>query len=333
MNTYNEDKRYENSIEKEFNKERAERAQNFYKELETRKIAEKRTISNNVKKSSKKRHLTARGKNALKKGALTAGVIAAGLSISFVGNKIIVARRYQKNIDKYVENKLEQEIEIPENMKLNEEQREELAEYLTAVQICEDKKGRTWQETNNAEELIINYTDSGKAIESSKAVLSAQISNAKKYGDWGSQYERNQTSATDIVEYVDDMEEQGFHIKDVTGKMYTTSNFEIFEESIPKNLRNLTRDILDAKKRFKDRDDCLGEGLKIGGDLSKVVYEFYIIDEKGNLNRINEKDFNKKKEKYDKIQQEQANEVREKIAKEYGISVPTARKIEDEGRQ
>lgn len=327
-----------NTYEEEFNKERMERAQNFYKELEDKKkeennIEKKRNVKNSVKAPKKKRHLTARGKRAIKKGAIAAGAIAAGISLSFVGNKLIVARRYQKNIDKYIENKLEQEVEISTDLKLDEKQREELAEYLTAVQICEDKKGRTWQETNNAEELIINYTDSGKAIESSKAVLSAQISNAKKYGDWGSQYERNQTSATDIVEYVDDMEEQGFHIKDVTGKMYTTSNFEIFEESIPKNLRNLTRDILDAKKRFKDRDDCLDEGLKIGGDLSKVVYEFYIIDEKGNLNRINEKDFNKKKEKYDKIQQEQANKVRKKIAKEYGISVPTARKIEDEGRQ
>ena len=62
------------------------------------------------------------------------------------------------------------------------------------------------------------------------------------------------------------------------------------------------------------------DGLKIGEDLGKVVYEFYLLDNKGNLKRVNEKDYNNKKEIYDKQQQEKQDKIGEAIAEKYGIT-------------
>jgi len=212
---------------------------------------------------------------------------------------------------------------LPNDITLSEKERKEGAEYLIAV--SELSKNDSWDKEEDYERIVLDYTMSGKAYNMMKKVMVAKLDSAKKYGDI-EEYKDNEKTE---IKYINNVEEQGFRISGVEQSFYSVNGFDILAENIPENLKQLTEDILDYDGKWDNREDCLKDGIEIGTHLETVIGENYILKD-SKIERINDEDYKKCKEKYVEKQNKKEEETRDRIWNEYGIAAEEMKhRVED----
>ena len=299
-------------MKEEVKSERIKRGENYYNEIypeihQSIQKKEKRETKNNNRKITRN---------------LIIALGASGLLI--IGAPIAKNVKYQRDIDK--ENAEFMTI-VPDNIKISEKEREDTKKYLKAVDDYLNNSEITWQQKSEAENIIVEFmvSDEGKKV--AESVAYTKINQAKMYGDYEYfEYE----NGTDDVYWINDRveNEKGFRINGVDNSTYSTK-YQLFTKKIPKNLAALTEDILDYGD-WKDKEQCIKDGINLGTDLETVMYEYYLLDEKGNINRVNEKDFDDKKEEYKEKIKEEDDKQREDIYEKYGIASVSYTEIEND---
>lgn len=291
--------------------ERIKRGERYYNEI----YPEVHKNKENDAKSS-------RGSKINKKRTLMLAIGASGLVI--IGTPVVKNVRYQRDIDKaneaFVTN-------VPENISLSEEQREDTQKYLEAINTYLNDGEIDWKDKLEAENVIVEFmaSNEGKAV--AEKIAYAKINQAKLYGDYDS-FNNSYDNKEEIYWINDKIEnEKGFKINGIDSTIYSTK-YQILSKKIPENLSALTEDILDYGD-WKSKDDCLKAGVDLGSDIETVMCEYYLLDKNGNIKRVNEKDFNEKKGEYKNKLKKEDDKNREDFYEKYGIALASYTETEN----
>lgn len=274
--------------------DRKRRLEQSTKNREGLESIERKTSVKRPKVSKSNMKFSNRGKTALKRGGTAVVALVGALAIVVTGKKAVMGVVEQKKIDKSMTddyNEYIQNISEKEDTIFTKKGLEGTKEFYQAIETYNTTKNLT--ERVKAKAVIVEYMDNGYFQKTARVAIDKKIEAAVLYGD----YVKDNNQPTEVT-YISRNKEEAdmLRIKGIDAKYYSMKDIDIFSKDIPDNLKDLAKDIFELQdKTWKSEDECVNVAMSMSEDLGKVVQENYLIDKKGNIKRVTDKDFEKAK--------------------------------------
>lgn len=274
---------------------------------------------NSQNQKKQKKVLSKKGKKFIKRAIPTAGMI--GLIIAGTNATMAKIEKYkeQKSIDKSISddyNGYIQDLSEKENVTFTSKSLDKTKEFYAAIETYKNSDDITAK--TKAKATIVEYMDRGYFEHTAEVAINRKIEEAVLYGD----YDKDNNNPVEVM-FINgtDGESDILRIKGIDGKYYSMNGLDVWSEDIPDNLKQLAEDVFELQdnSNWKSEDKCIKDAIEMSEHLGVVVQEHYILNDKADIERVSDKEYevakNNYEEKINKQEQNLSNEIREKYGK------------------